>query len=503
MNTSLSAPLFIRADASSRIGTGHVMRCLALAQAWKKRGGRAIFIGIMPEIFEGRLAEEGFAFHALPAPHPDGRDLAITLKIIQNHPRPVSAENCWVVIDGYHLDAVFQNAMRKAGLRVLVVDDYGHQPEYAADILLNQNPGAEKIKYPDPKCRFLLGTKYALLRNELLDQPITVRFRQGPAKNILVSMGGADPENATLKILHALLQANFERAEIKVLVGPTNNHRDSLEQFRLQHSSNFSLIDHVQNMRPLLEWADMAVSAAGSTCFEFARFGIPMILVVLADNQRLVANSLAEKKAALNLGQIGDFNEVAAAEVLSKSIRDRGLLRNLSRNSREMVDGRGRSRVSEAMTPTDLRLRLAQETDCQLFLRWANEPYVRAMSFYSELISEQTHSEWFRAKLGNRNSRLWVAENADGIPVGQIRFDKKDRNAVVSLSLDPEFRGLGLGARLIRLGCRDMSRDPGISAFMALIKEENISSYQAFTKAGFKIADPSFHHGKNAVVMKY
>lgn len=495
--------LFIRTDATSSIGIGHVMRCLALAQAWKSRGGQAVFIGMMPESCRRRLIQEGFQYYFLPAPHPDQSDLKITMQTIEQSRLASSEEPGWIVVDGYHLSADFQGGLRKAGFRVLVIDDYGHQPNYAADIILNQNPGAEKITYPDGKCRLLLGTKYVLLRNEFLAETSPNQTRQRPAKNILVSMGGADPGNATLKILKGLAQANLFDTDVRVLIGPANIHRDSLEQFRLQKKLNFSLLDHVQDMRPLLQWADVAVSAAGSTCLELAYFGIPMALVVLAENQRLVAAALAEKKAALNLGWARDLSEVTFTEVLTKLIGDGALRDDLSRNSRQLVDGQGRSRVVEAMTPTHLRLRKAQAADSSFFLKWANEPYVRGMSFHAEPIPEQTHIQWFQAKLTSMESALWVAENEYGVPAGQIRFDKKNQETIVSLSIAPEFRGCGLGEKLIRLGCGQMSHDLGVLVFTALIKKENVSSQYAFTKAGFQMTEPALHHEETAIVMKY
>jgi UDP-2,4-diacetamido-2,4,6-trideoxy-beta-L-altropyranose hydrolase len=496
--------LFIRTDASSRIGTGHVMRCLALAQAWKKRGGQALFIGMMPESCRERLIQEEFPYVSLPASHPDKSDLKITLQTIeQSRPATLPEESGWIAVDGHHLNADFQGGLRKTGLRVLVLDDYAHRSDYAADIILNQNPGAEQMVYPIGKSRLLLGTKYVLLRDEFLSGPNPDQAGRRPAQNILVSMGGADPDNATLKILKGLAQASLVDMEVRVLVGPANLHRDALAQFKLQTKQPFSLYDHVRDMRPLMQWADVAVSAAGSTCLEFAYFGIPMALVVLAENQQRVAAALAEKEAALNLGWVQDLAEADLADALTKLIRNVPLRSNLIRNSRELVDGLGRSRVVEAMIPTLLRLRKAQEADCQFFWKWANEPYVRAMSFHSEPIPEQTHIQWFQNKLTSIDSVLWVAENAYGVPAGQIRFDKKNQETIVSLSLAPEFRGCGLGAQLIRLGCRQMFRDLGVSVFTAFIKKENISSQRTFAKAGFQIAEPALHHEEAAIVMKY
>ncbi|MGH9649837.1 MAG: hypothetical protein ACRD3I_05135, partial [Terriglobales bacterium] len=156
-------PLLIRADADLRMGTGHVMRCLALAQAWQDVAGQAEFLTTSdtPDILS-RLRAEGMQVTPATLPAGSAADAAHTA----SRAREIGAS--WVVVDGYQFDAAYQQALKSAGLKVLWVDDYGHAPPYCADLVLNQNLCAEESFYlsREASTRLLLGACYALLRRE-------------------------------------------------------------------------------------------------------------------------------------------------------------------------------------------------------------------------------------------------------------------------------------------------------------------------------------------------
>ncbi|MDY7080712.1 MAG: DegT/DnrJ/EryC1/StrS family aminotransferase [Chloroflexota bacterium] len=135
-------PLLIRADANVHIGTGHLMRCLALAQGWQTQGGRATFItACESDGLRQRLSDEGFQVIALEHPYPDPADWEITSQVLAAHP------GAWMVLDGYHFDPAYQRQVKKVGHPLLVIDDMAHLDHYYADVLLNQNIHAEQLDY--------------------------------------------------------------------------------------------------------------------------------------------------------------------------------------------------------------------------------------------------------------------------------------------------------------------------------------------------------------------
>ncbi|MBE3120100.1 MAG: UDP-2,4-diacetamido-2,4,6-trideoxy-beta-L-altropyranose hydrolase, partial [Candidatus Atribacteria bacterium] len=144
--------LLLRVDASARIGTGHVMRCLALAQAWQEKGGRATFVMTTetPAV-EARLASEGMQVTHLVTQPGSPEDAQQTVGLAQQR------EAVWIVVDGYYFGADYQQTIKRAGLRLLFVDDYGHAGHYYADLVLNQNIYANESLYPkrEPHTRLL------------------------------------------------------------------------------------------------------------------------------------------------------------------------------------------------------------------------------------------------------------------------------------------------------------------------------------------------------------
>ena len=162
----MSASLLIRADAAPAMGTGHVMRCLALAQAAKVRGIPVRLVGrVNVRWVRERLRTEGVAFTALEGEVPE-KEAPEDLfgQPSDNFSNEVEGVTPWVVLDGYHFGLDCQKAVRAAGYKLLVIDDYCHLPEYSCDILLNQNIGAEKFAYTGDIGAKLLGPEFALLR---------------------------------------------------------------------------------------------------------------------------------------------------------------------------------------------------------------------------------------------------------------------------------------------------------------------------------------------------
>ncbi len=165
----MAGTLVIRADASGSVGTGHVMRCLALAQAWQGHGGRTIWIGHCPiEALRRRIRAADAAFEPLEHPHPHPADVAATRASLSRIARESDTfEIVWLVLDGMHFDPAYQDAVRPAEGRMLLIDDLAAWPQYHADLLLNQNLGAERKQYLcDEHASLLLGPRYALLRRE-------------------------------------------------------------------------------------------------------------------------------------------------------------------------------------------------------------------------------------------------------------------------------------------------------------------------------------------------
>ncbi|MBI3302264.1 MAG: UDP-2,4-diacetamido-2,4,6-trideoxy-beta-L-altropyranose hydrolase, partial [Deltaproteobacteria bacterium] len=225
--------LLIRADADAQIGTGHVMRCLALAQACRAQGGAAVFLSHCESgALRQRIEDAGIGFIPLEEPHPAPCDLQTTFSVLaQLATGNWQLATSFLILDGYHFNPAYQHAVRTAGHRLLVIDDTGHLPHYHADVLLNYGLSATRLPYRcDADTLLLLGPRYALLRPEFLTWGGWQREIPDVARKVLVTLGGADPNNVTLKVMQALQQLNVPGLEVRSVVGPANPHLKALQR---------------------------------------------------------------------------------------------------------------------------------------------------------------------------------------------------------------------------------------------------------------------------------
>jgi UDP-2,4-diacetamido-2,4,6-trideoxy-beta-L-altropyranose hydrolase len=337
--------LIVRADANARMGTGHLMRCLALAQGWQAQGGEAIFItacdsdGLLQ-----RLSDEGFQTVVLECAYPDPDDWKATAQVLAAHPE------AWVVLDGYHFDPAYQRRVKETGHRLLVIDDMAHLEHYYADVVLNQNIHAEELQYAcAPYTRLLLGTEYVLLRREFWPWRGWQREIPEIARKVLVTLGGSDPDNATLKVIQALQEVPIEGLEAVVVVGGSNPHFETLQSAICHSRFTIRLESNVTNMPELMAWADIAIAAGGSTCWELAFMGLPTITLVLAANQKLAARALAEQGVSVCLGEGTNATLQGIQRAVSQLTKDHDTRQIMAQKGQCLVDGTGVVKVVKCL----------------------------------------------------------------------------------------------------------------------------------------------------------
>jgi UDP-2,4-diacetamido-2,4,6-trideoxy-beta-L-altropyranose hydrolase len=329
-----------------------MMRTLALAQMCTLGGGNAVFLSYCRvDWLRKTIEESGISYLSLDRSHPDPADLQRTLETLnkmdrsRNHEVPV-----WLVADGYHLDAAYQRAVRDAGRALLVIDDTACEPHYYAHLLLNQNLNAAELAYScEPDTQLLLGTRYALIRPEFLNWATWRRRIGDKAENILVTLGGSDPWNVTSKVLRALRLLGRQSLRVKVVVGPANEHSCESQDLAEKHGFNFELVQATRQMPELMAWADLAISAAGSTCWELALMKVPSIVLAVADNQLGIANALGNAEAAMNLGRPTDVSEAEIAAAVHALIEEADLRRQVSARISRLVDGKGTMRLLDSI----------------------------------------------------------------------------------------------------------------------------------------------------------
>jgi UDP-2,4-diacetamido-2,4,6-trideoxy-beta-L-altropyranose hydrolase len=393
----------------------------------------------------------------------------------------------WVVVDGYHFGAEYEQLVKAAGLRLLVIDDNGHADRYHADIVLNQNLHAHEGLYANREyyTRLLLGPHYVLLRREFWSWRDWRREIPEVARRVLVTMGGGDRNNLTLMVIEALEQIMIDGLDARVLVGGSNPRFEELQSAIRDFKVSIRLERNVTNIPELVAWADVAVSAAGTTAWELAFMGVPSLFLIQADNQRETAERLDALGVASNLGRPTELSCDKLARELVNLMVAADRRTEMARLGRQLVDGEGATRVLMHLNAEPLHIRTAREDDCQQLWKWANDPDVRAVSFSSEQILWEQHIEWFRSKLNNSACVLQIATCGE-IPAGQIRYDLDGDQAVVSISLDREFRGKGYGSLLIWRSAQALFDTTTVTTIHAYVKQANEISVRAFEKAGYR-----------------
>lgn len=364
------AVIAFRADASLQIGTGHVMRCLTLADALRERGASCTFVcrphpghllGLiaqrghqalaMPELQEGIQHNLNGTAHA----HWLGTDWATDAQdtqqalIAQAGGQPVD----WLVVDHYALDARWEEALLPQGKRIMAIDDLADRP-HACDLLLDQNLGRKQADYwglLKGKTTPLLGPHYALLRPEfaaLRAQSLTRRQNNPQLRRMLVTMGGVDKDNATVQVLAALQSCRLPAdLRVTVVMGP---HAPWLAQVQAQAAQmpwHTEVLVGVNNMAQLMAQSDLAIGAAGGTAWERCSLGLPSLVLVLAQNQLPGAVALQEAGAAVTMQSPQQITNFFASQQSASEAKE--VLNKLSQAAAAVTDGEGCQRTVTQM----------------------------------------------------------------------------------------------------------------------------------------------------------
>ena len=338
----------IRCDASHQIGTGHVVRCLALADMLAERGAEIIFIGREFPGHLGRLIESrGYESRLLPyeanmtaefdandystwlgiSPETDA---AQTLEILKEEENPD-----WLIIDHYAIDRRWEKRLRSRVGGIMLIDCLADRP-HDCDILLDQNlytnqENRHRNLVPE-NCRVLIGPQYALLRREFREARRTLRERDGRIGNILIQLGGVDKSNETTKALEAVIGLKRPDIKIEVVVGLNNSHRLEIEK-RCDQFENITYHCQTSRVAQLMAAADLAIGAGGITTWERCFLGLPSLTVIVARNQETATGELHKLGATLNLGWYENVTPEIIREALKKVLDNPSLLKKMGQKA--------------------------------------------------------------------------------------------------------------------------------------------------------------------------
>ena len=324
----------IRADASLQIGTGHVMRCLTLADELCEKGSDVQFIcrkhtGNLIKYIQSK----GYLVHSLEMPK--ANNLGNSKEKCDNNSRlfhakwlgvtqEKDAQECkrimqdfqsdWLIVDHYSIDRIWQAELKGMYKKLMVIDDLADR-HHQCDLLLDQTYGRLPQDYQDlvpASCQMLLGAQYALLRPEFAQwREFSLKRRaQQQFKKLLVTMGGVDPDNITSHVLDALKTCDLPKdLEIMVVMGATAPYLDTVKNQAEGMPYKTKVKVSVGNMAEIMANADLAIGAAGATTWERCCLGLPSILFVIAQNQLFSSEKLQDSNIVLIATDMDDMKK--------------------------------------------------------------------------------------------------------------------------------------------------------------------------------------------------
>jgi len=496
------AVLLIRADASEQMGTGHVMRCIALAQDWRDRlNGSVVFVaGHLPIALQNRLMNEGFTVCMIARARNDSTDAQAVVRLA------LLNEAQAVVVDGYQFSENYLRMIGGRGFVTMIIDDLARLRDYPVDFVVNPHPSAQADTYGNVEtdATLLLGSRYMLLRREFLDPNRGVDSRRtardrGESPRLLVTLGGADPDNLTGTVIEALKLLSGLSYCACVIVGAANPRRQQLVD-AVSEAPQISVVDNVQNMAELFGKSDFAISGAGVSNWEMCYVGLPAMIMILADNQQENANYLDQSGVAHNLGPASQLCAAEIAAAVKTWLIHPELLDDYRQRADGLVDGQGARRCVNNLalykagwSPLIRRrtavtgrilFRDADRADAALLLDWRNDPLTRAASRQTEAISVEDHAKWLVDTIAHTDRRLMVAE-IDGEPVGTIRLDI-DSFCELSWTVSPKARQRGVGRRMVEEMIQMLALP-----MRAVVRKTNLASRKIALACGFKCLSES------------
>jgi UDP-2,4-diacetamido-2,4,6-trideoxy-beta-L-altropyranose hydrolase len=327
--------VFFRCDAGPVIGMGHLTRCQALAAAFADMGWRCWFAvsretgPLLPDT-DPIIVPEGDAGAAAVAEAAVARNIGC------------------LVVDHYGLDARFEGAIAGAISTILAIDDLPNRP-HRCDLLVDANPArrpADYAKFTPHAAHLLLGPRHALLRPEFAVRRAVRRSPPRTAERLLITLGGADPDNVSARVLDALAYLDGKRMNACLVIGPANRHRDDLTARAAAFGCAVAI--DPPDLDALMADSDIAITSGGTSALECACLGVPALVIVTADNQRAVAHALADAETVMVMedGEHLDPRRLAGAVI---GLADDPALRRRMRSAgRNLIDGQGAARVARA-----------------------------------------------------------------------------------------------------------------------------------------------------------
>lgn len=350
--------VLFRTDASFKIGSGHVMRCLTLAKELVKQGSEVHFVcrnfpGNLAKTIENDNISVTLFNTAKKSQNSHFENMSIwsetdqKIDIDEVGPILETFQPDWIVVDHYSLDHHWHKKARIYTNNIFVIDDLANRV-HDCDILLDQTYGIEPYRYDGlipTQCHVFSGAKFALLREEFMqlrNKSIIDRQNRNEVKNLLISFGGGDQQNISLMTLEAIemLAPDF-KFKVHLVIGSLNPNKEELCEFIKTSQHECELYINTNAMSDLMAQADLSIGAGGTTTWERCCLGLPTIAIRIADNQQDTISNLHNAGALIDAGKSTHLSVITLSQTIRSLTEDKSRLLKMQNAAIDICDGRG------------------------------------------------------------------------------------------------------------------------------------------------------------------
>lgn len=465
------------------IGLGHLVRCIALANEWKKRQIEVFFICKNYPLGVSFLIKQNFEVKKIGSKISLEEDLQQTIFYLTNVDM--------VIADSYRFTTEYLRRLSKFCGWVCYFDDLLDRKlpleAVIGNVYSSPNDFKENI---EPDALLLTGPQYVPLRAEF-DQ----RFKyiaSDEVKKVLITFGGEDNKNCTQQIVE-FLHSYPKKLKLKILLGAAYRYQKELSKALSLSPHDFMIYQDLKNVIPLFQETDLAITAASTTVWELAVIGLPRIVIQTAVNQSRLFEFVKKNDLGFTLGTIEEISQNDFFEALKKC-ENREFRRNQTEIGQNLIKGDGANRIVNALLNSFSKQIILREMDrdpngqeSKLMWTWRNDPITREMSFKTEIIPWEEHYDWYNS-VGKNENYVFLMGYLGGDPVGVVRFDiLPGKKGKIHINVSPQNRGKGIGNLLLSKACAVGFNRFLFQEIIAEIKEKNISSITLFEKNGFRL----------------
>ncbi len=333
----------IRADATPEMGSGHVMRSIALGQLLQDHHHSVFFATkTNNQNLLQRIEKEKFSLIKYDI------DISTTDDAEKTAAFAINNKVDFVITDGYLFDTVYQQVIKQHNLKLMCIDDIAGC-HYVSDIVLNQNLNAELVfKYSAEPCtKLFLGIDYVILRREFRIIKNYIRVIDNECKKILITLGGGDAKNNIGQLLNKMNDIKISQFDITVLLGSGFMYGEEIKNIAANNYHTITIKKSIDNVVPFMQWCDLAIAAAGTTVWELLTLQTPMLVGIAADNQVPIANELNSTGSAINLGWFDTIEYNRFADILESFVYNKQLRLDQQNHQKKLNPG---CRLKEVLT---------------------------------------------------------------------------------------------------------------------------------------------------------